>query len=94
MGKLQRKADEYHEQFAARIIKALEQGTAPWQKAWKLGERILRQRARLPGRQRRVPRHERDGARLRRSVLGRLPADPGGRRARPQGREGYAHHVR
>ena len=41
MGKLQEKAAEYHEQFAARIIKALEQGTAPWQKPWKPGERIL-----------------------------------------------------
>ena len=28
MGKLQEKAAEYHEQFAARIIKALEQDTA------------------------------------------------------------------
>ena len=32
MAKWQEKADEYHEQFAARIIKALEAGTAPWQK--------------------------------------------------------------
>ena len=35
------KAEEYHEQFAARIVKALEAGTAPWQKPWKAGERIL-----------------------------------------------------
>ena len=41
MGTLKEKADEYHEQFAARIIKALEAGTAPWQKPWKPGERIL-----------------------------------------------------
>ena len=41
MAKWQEKADEYHEQFAARIIKALEEGTAPWQKPWKPGERIL-----------------------------------------------------
>ena len=41
MGKLHEKAAEYHEQFAARIIKALEAGTAPWQKPWKPGERIL-----------------------------------------------------
>ena len=41
MGKLKEKAAEYHEQFAARIIKALEEGTAPWQKPWKPGERIL-----------------------------------------------------
>jgi len=32
MGKLQEKANEYHEQFAARIIAALKEGTAPWQK--------------------------------------------------------------
>ena len=41
MGKLKEKAAEYHEQFAARIVKALEAGTAPWQKPWKPGERIL-----------------------------------------------------
>ena len=35
------KTEEYHEQFAVRIIKALETGTAPWQKPWKAGERIL-----------------------------------------------------
>ena len=37
----QEKTDAYHEQFAARIIKALQAGTAPWQKPWKPGERIL-----------------------------------------------------
>ena len=31
MGKAKEKAYEYHEQFAARIIKSLEEGTAPWQ---------------------------------------------------------------
>ena len=41
MGKLREKAAEYHEEFAARFIKALEAGTAPWQKPWKPGERIL-----------------------------------------------------
>ena len=41
MAKWQEKADEYREQFAARIIKALKEGTAPWQKPWKPGERIL-----------------------------------------------------
>ena len=35
MGKLQEKANEYHQQFAERIIKALKEGTAPWQKPWK-----------------------------------------------------------
>lgn len=34
MGELQEKAAEYHEQFAARIIKALQEGTAPWQKPY------------------------------------------------------------
>ncbi len=32
MAKARERADEYHAQFAARIIKALEEGTAPWQK--------------------------------------------------------------
>ena len=35
------RADEYHQQFADRIIRALKEGTAPWQKPWKPGERIL-----------------------------------------------------
>ena len=35
------KADEYHEKFAERMIAALEKGTAPWQKPWEPGERIL-----------------------------------------------------
>ena len=34
-------AEAYHEQFAERIIQALKDGTAPWQKPWKPGERIL-----------------------------------------------------
>ena len=32
MAKARERADEYHAQFAARIVKALEEGTAPWQK--------------------------------------------------------------
>ncbi|MCY4661961.1 MAG: zincin-like metallopeptidase domain-containing protein [Acidobacteria bacterium] len=35
------RADEYHQQFAERIIQALKEGTAPWQKPWKPGERVL-----------------------------------------------------
>ena len=35
------KADEYHQKFAERIIAALEKGTAPWQKPWEPGERVL-----------------------------------------------------
>ena len=34
-------AGEYHQQFAERIIRALKEGTAPWQKAWQPRERIL-----------------------------------------------------
>ena len=34
-------ADAYHQQFAERIIQALKDGTAPWQKPWKPGERIM-----------------------------------------------------
>ncbi len=35
------RADAYHQQFAERIIQALKEGTAPWQKPWKPGERIM-----------------------------------------------------
>ena len=34
-------ADEYHQQFAERIIRALKEGTAPWQKPWQPDEPIL-----------------------------------------------------
>ena len=34
-------ADEYHQQFAERIIPALKEGTAPWQKPWQPGEHVL-----------------------------------------------------
>ena len=33
--------DEYHQQFAERIIRALKEGTAPWQMAWQRDEHIL-----------------------------------------------------
>ena len=33
--------DEYHQQFAERIIRALKEGTAPWQQPWQPGERVL-----------------------------------------------------
>ena len=33
--------DEYHQRFAERIIRALKERTAPWQKAWQPGERVL-----------------------------------------------------
>ena len=32
------KANEYYKEFADRIIKQMEKGTAPWQKSWKPGE--------------------------------------------------------
>ena len=35
------RADAYHQQFAERIIQALKEGTTPWQKPWKAGERIM-----------------------------------------------------
>ena len=35
------RADAYHQHFAERIIQALKEGTAPWQKPWKPGERIM-----------------------------------------------------
>ena len=41
MAKRNERADEYHQQFAERIIAALKEGTAPWQKPWKPGERVL-----------------------------------------------------
>ncbi len=41
MAKGRERADEYHQQFAERIIQALKQGAAPWQKPWKPGERVL-----------------------------------------------------
>lgn len=31
---------EYHQQFAAAIVKQIEAGTAPWQRPWKPGERL------------------------------------------------------
>ena len=36
------KHDEYHRQFADAIIDQIRQGTAPWQKPWGPGERVLR----------------------------------------------------
>ena len=35
------KHDEYHRQFADRVIEQIRQGTAPWQKPWGPGERVL-----------------------------------------------------
>ena len=35
------RAEAYHQQFAERILQALKDGTAPWQKPWKPGERIM-----------------------------------------------------
>ena len=41
MAKGGERAEEYHRAFAERIIRAPEAGTAPWQKPWQPGERIL-----------------------------------------------------
>ncbi len=41
MANARERADEYQQQFAERIIQALKDGTAPWQKPWKPGERIM-----------------------------------------------------
>ena len=35
------KHDEYYRQFADRVIEQIRQGTAPWQKPWGPGERVL-----------------------------------------------------
>ena len=35
------KHDEYHRQFAEGVIEQIRQGTAPWQKPWGPGERVL-----------------------------------------------------
>ena len=35
------KHDEYHRKFADRVIEQIKQGTAPWQKPWAPGERVL-----------------------------------------------------
>ena len=40
MARKRERADAYHQQFAERIIQALKDGTAPWQKPRKAGERI------------------------------------------------------
>ncbi|MDE2662687.1 MAG: ArdC family protein, partial [Gemmatimonadota bacterium] len=33
--------DEYHRKFADAIIEQIKQGTAPWQKPWAPGERVM-----------------------------------------------------
>ena len=38
--KHQERAERYHKEFAAQLIRQVEKGTAPWQKSWKVGERI------------------------------------------------------
>ncbi|MDE0354721.1 MAG: zincin-like metallopeptidase domain-containing protein [Gemmatimonadota bacterium] len=35
------RVQEHHKEFAARIIKQIKEGVAPWQKPWKPGERFL-----------------------------------------------------
>ena len=75
------KHDEYHRQFAEGIIEQIRQGTAPWQKPWGPGERVLPSNVdtgrSLQGRQQPASRRRAAGARLRRRALGHLPPDPG-----------------
>ena len=35
------KHDEYHRKFADAIIEQIRKGTAPWQKPWAPGERVM-----------------------------------------------------
>ena len=36
----QERTERYHKEFAAQLIEQIKKGTAPWQKPWKVGERI------------------------------------------------------
>ena len=38
--KHQERTERYHKEFAAQLIDQIKKGTAPWQKPWKVGERI------------------------------------------------------
>ena len=38
--KQQDRTERYHKEFAAQLIEQIKKGTAPWQKPWKVGERI------------------------------------------------------
>ena len=38
--KHQERAERYHREFAAQLIDQIKKGTAPWQKPWRVGERI------------------------------------------------------
>jgi antirestriction protein ArdC len=38
--KYQERTERYHKEFAAQLIDQIKKGTAPWQKPWKVGERI------------------------------------------------------
>ena len=83
------KHDEYHRKFADRVIEQIRQGTAPWQKPWAPGERVLpskrRHRPLLPGRQQPAPRRRPAEAGLRRRPLGHLPPGPGPGRTGQEG---------
>ena len=89
------KHDEYHRQFAEGIIEQIRQGTAPWQKPWGPGERVLPANVdtgrSLLGREQPAPCRRAAGARLRRRALGHLPPDPGPGRTGAQGRAGHSH---
>ena len=89
------KHDEYHRPFADAIIEQIRQGTAPWQKPWGPGERVLPANVDT-GRSYRggnslhlaAVAQERGYGDVR---LGHLPPDPGPGRTGAEGRAGHSH---
>ena len=87
------KHDEYHRQFAEGIIEQIRQGTAPWQKPWGPGERVLPAnvdtgRSYSGGNSLHLAAVQ-QSARLRRRPLGNLPSDPGPGRPSQKRRAGH-----
>ena len=90
------KHDEYHRQFADAIIEQIRQGTAPWQKPWGPGERVLPAnvdtgRSYSGAATACTSPPWPAGARLRRRALGNLPPDPSPGRTGAEGRAGHPH---
>ena len=85
--------DAYHEQFAEKMIKALEAERAPWQKPWKPGERMSQRNFTTDtdyrGSNAMFLAVTADQKGYSDSAMGRLPANCGGGRARSQGRTGH-----
>ena len=89
------KHDEYHRQFADVIIEQIRQGTAPWQKPWGPGERVLPSnvdtgRSYAGGNSLHLAAVQQSRGYARRT-LGNLPPDPGPGRPGPEGRAGHPH---